>query len=227
MGSGAMIHIQSFIKIGSGIQKLKGDTKTHTQHGSHKPTFSFNLLSLLWKLTEERNAPDIALRILYTAVSANGGYPTNNLYTGTKIISLNVTQLVSQILIFLILRPQQTSSNTKDMAKDRAKLTRWKLNLCTRYLKISYYLTDKLVNAVWWNNLYSGYHTELVIRCGRFLFYTLEQATHIVTIVLKRDTLGVDPRQTFLCVLCKNWTPLRIASFFIFPDRRTSSSIAI
>jgi hypothetical protein len=31
MGSGAVIHIPSFIKIGSGIQKLiRGDTQTHT-----------------------------------------------------------------------------------------------------------------------------------------------------------------------------------------------------
>jgi hypothetical protein len=33
-GSGVMIHIPSFIKIGSGIQKLKwGDSQTHRQHG--------------------------------------------------------------------------------------------------------------------------------------------------------------------------------------------------
>jgi hypothetical protein len=35
MGSGAMIYIPSFIKIGSGIQKLRGDTNTatHRQQG--------------------------------------------------------------------------------------------------------------------------------------------------------------------------------------------------
>jgi hypothetical protein len=35
MGLGAMIYIPSFIKIGSGIQKLMGggDTETHRQHG--------------------------------------------------------------------------------------------------------------------------------------------------------------------------------------------------
>jgi hypothetical protein len=34
MGSGAMVYILSFIKIGSGIQKLmRGDTQTHRQHG--------------------------------------------------------------------------------------------------------------------------------------------------------------------------------------------------
>jgi hypothetical protein len=34
MGSGAMICVPSFIKIGSGIQKLiRGDTQTHRQHG--------------------------------------------------------------------------------------------------------------------------------------------------------------------------------------------------
>jgi hypothetical protein len=34
VGSGATIYIPSFIKIGSGIQKLiRGDTQTHRQHG--------------------------------------------------------------------------------------------------------------------------------------------------------------------------------------------------
>jgi hypothetical protein len=34
MGSGAMISIPSFIKIGSGIQKfIEGDLQTHRQHG--------------------------------------------------------------------------------------------------------------------------------------------------------------------------------------------------
>jgi hypothetical protein len=32
MGSGAVIYVPSFIKIGSGIQRLaRGDTQTHTQ----------------------------------------------------------------------------------------------------------------------------------------------------------------------------------------------------
>jgi hypothetical protein len=40
MGSGAMVYIPSFLKIGSGIQKLMGgNTQTHRQHG--------DLLSLL------------------------------------------------------------------------------------------------------------------------------------------------------------------------------------
>jgi hypothetical protein len=44
MGSGAIIYIPSFIKIGSGIQKLiLGDTQTHRQHG--------DLISLLLSLT--------------------------------------------------------------------------------------------------------------------------------------------------------------------------------
>jgi hypothetical protein len=33
MGSGAMIYVPSFIKIGSGIPKLIGDTQTHRQQG--------------------------------------------------------------------------------------------------------------------------------------------------------------------------------------------------
>jgi hypothetical protein len=32
MGSGAIICIPSFIKIGSAIQKLRGDIKTYRQH---------------------------------------------------------------------------------------------------------------------------------------------------------------------------------------------------
>jgi hypothetical protein len=40
MGSSAQIHIPSFIKIGSGIQKLReGFTDTQTAWRSHKPTF--------------------------------------------------------------------------------------------------------------------------------------------------------------------------------------------
>jgi hypothetical protein len=34
MGSGAMIYISSFIKIGSGIRKfITGDKQTHREHG--------------------------------------------------------------------------------------------------------------------------------------------------------------------------------------------------
>jgi hypothetical protein len=45
MGSGAMIYISSFIKIGPGIQKLmgEGDTQTHRQHGD-----LISLLSFFW-----------------------------------------------------------------------------------------------------------------------------------------------------------------------------------
>jgi hypothetical protein len=43
MGSGAVIYVPSFIKIGSGVQKLKGgDTQTHT-HGQQR-----DLISLLY-----------------------------------------------------------------------------------------------------------------------------------------------------------------------------------
>jgi hypothetical protein len=42
MGSGAMIYIRSFIKTGSGIQKLMGGyTDTQTARLFHKPTFIF------------------------------------------------------------------------------------------------------------------------------------------------------------------------------------------
>jgi hypothetical protein len=44
MGSGAVIYVASFIKIGSGVQKLmgEGDTHTHT-HGQQR-----DLISLLY-----------------------------------------------------------------------------------------------------------------------------------------------------------------------------------
>jgi hypothetical protein len=44
MGSGAMKYIPSFIKIGSGIQKLIewGFTDTQTEWRLHKPTFIFS-----------------------------------------------------------------------------------------------------------------------------------------------------------------------------------------
>jgi hypothetical protein len=38
MYSGAMIYVPSFIKIGSGIQKLMGEGDTQTAWRSHKPT---------------------------------------------------------------------------------------------------------------------------------------------------------------------------------------------
>jgi hypothetical protein len=42
MGSGAMIHIPSFVKIGSVIQKLMGwDTQTRSQYGEHMFAFIF------------------------------------------------------------------------------------------------------------------------------------------------------------------------------------------
>jgi hypothetical protein len=47
MGSGAMIYISSFIKIGSGIQKLTvSDSQTPRQHG--------DLISLLFQNKESR-----------------------------------------------------------------------------------------------------------------------------------------------------------------------------
>jgi hypothetical protein len=42
MGSGAMIYIPSFIKIGSGIQKLIGGSHRHTAWRSHKLVFMFS-----------------------------------------------------------------------------------------------------------------------------------------------------------------------------------------
>jgi hypothetical protein len=42
MGSGAMIYIPSFIKIGSGIQKLREkDLQTHRQNGDRINLLSF------------------------------------------------------------------------------------------------------------------------------------------------------------------------------------------
>jgi hypothetical protein len=44
MGSGGLIHIPSFIKIGSAVQKLMGGgIHIHTETArSHKPTFMFS-----------------------------------------------------------------------------------------------------------------------------------------------------------------------------------------
>jgi hypothetical protein len=45
MGSGAMIYIPNFIKIGSAIQKLTGgntDTDTQTAWRLHKPSYVFS-----------------------------------------------------------------------------------------------------------------------------------------------------------------------------------------
>jgi hypothetical protein len=39
IGSGVMIYIPVFIKIGLGIQKLKGRGNTQTAWWSHKPNF--------------------------------------------------------------------------------------------------------------------------------------------------------------------------------------------
>jgi hypothetical protein len=42
MGSGTLIHIPSFIKIGSGIQKFTWGESRHTDNMEmHKPTFIF------------------------------------------------------------------------------------------------------------------------------------------------------------------------------------------
>jgi hypothetical protein len=46
MGSGAMIYIPSFVRIGSGIQKLIGGEGIHRQHGDRISLLSF-LFSLL------------------------------------------------------------------------------------------------------------------------------------------------------------------------------------
>jgi hypothetical protein len=49
MGSGAIIYLPSFIKIGSGIQKLRGDIETHRQDGdSISLLFYFSSLFLLF-----------------------------------------------------------------------------------------------------------------------------------------------------------------------------------
>jgi hypothetical protein len=45
IGSGAMLHIQSFIKFGSDVQKVMEDTQTHThthtQQGNSQACFFF------------------------------------------------------------------------------------------------------------------------------------------------------------------------------------------
>jgi hypothetical protein len=47
MGSGAMIYIPSFIKIGSGIQKLISvDSQTHRQNGDRISILSFSFFKI-------------------------------------------------------------------------------------------------------------------------------------------------------------------------------------
>jgi hypothetical protein len=49
MGSGAVIYVPSFMKIGSGVQKLMGrDTLTHTQPDTHTHGQPRDLISLLY-----------------------------------------------------------------------------------------------------------------------------------------------------------------------------------
>jgi hypothetical protein len=47
MGSGAVIHVSSFIKIGSGIQKLMGGGDTQKHRHTHTHTEQGDLISLL------------------------------------------------------------------------------------------------------------------------------------------------------------------------------------
>jgi hypothetical protein len=51
MGSGDMIYVPNFIKIGSAIQKLiEEDTQTYREHGDRiSPIFNFSLLSYFEK----------------------------------------------------------------------------------------------------------------------------------------------------------------------------------
>jgi hypothetical protein len=48
MGSGGMIYVPSFIKIGSGVQKLMGDIQTDTHTHTHTHGQQRDLISLLY-----------------------------------------------------------------------------------------------------------------------------------------------------------------------------------
>jgi hypothetical protein len=48
MGSGTMIYVPSFIKIGSGVQKLIGGIHRHTQTNIHTHRQKRELISLLY-----------------------------------------------------------------------------------------------------------------------------------------------------------------------------------
>jgi hypothetical protein len=66
MGSGAMIYIPNFIKIGSAIQKfIRGETQTHRQHG--------DLISLLLFFQNMKSR----LNRLLLVNTENRGYKTN------------------------------------------------------------------------------------------------------------------------------------------------------
>jgi hypothetical protein len=68
MGSGAMIHIPSFIKIGSAIQKLIGGIQR--QHG--------DLISLLLFFQNKESRPEI-YRVYRMQMSTNDFYHFGNL----------------------------------------------------------------------------------------------------------------------------------------------------
>jgi hypothetical protein len=49
MGSGAVIYVPSFIKIGSGVRKLtEGDTQTHTNTNTHTHGEQRDLIGLFY-----------------------------------------------------------------------------------------------------------------------------------------------------------------------------------
>jgi hypothetical protein len=64
-GSGAMICISSFIKIGLGIQKFMGDLQTHRQHG--------DLISLLLFFLNKESGLKILVLWVMTPCSLGGG----------------------------------------------------------------------------------------------------------------------------------------------------------
>jgi hypothetical protein len=63
MGSGAMIYITGFIKIGSGIPKLKreGDSQTHRHHGDDISLLSF-FQNKESRLKEVKKGPDVPIK---------------------------------------------------------------------------------------------------------------------------------------------------------------------
>jgi hypothetical protein len=56
MGSGTMIYIPSFIKIGSGIQKLiRGDSQTHRKNGNLKSLLFFQNKESRLKIIDDQH----------------------------------------------------------------------------------------------------------------------------------------------------------------------------
>jgi hypothetical protein len=101
MGSGAMIYVPSFIKIGSGVQKLIGGIHTQTATWSHKPTLFFQnkesglkTQTLSWNIGGSVHSAFVKHTPLPSSKT-----DTKSTITAIKLLSLGSTFLCEQNLI--------------------------------------------------------------------------------------------------------------------------------